>query len=58
MIIITIIFMVKVMMIKNKKYNCSGPLAFKRKKAGYQFNQKLLHHSQHLNNPLNSYIYI
>ena len=50
--------MVKVMIIKNKKYNFSGPLAFKRKKAGYQSNQKLLHHSQHLNNPLNSYIYI
>ena len=28
----------------NKKYNCSGPPAFKSQRVGYQSNQKLLHH--------------
>ena len=30
----------------NKKYNCTGPPAFKSQKVGYQSNQKLLHHYQ------------
>ena len=32
----------------NKKYNCSGPLAFKSQRIGYPSNQKLLHHYQQL----------
>ena len=28
----------------NKKYNCSGSLAFKSQRVGYHSNQKLLHH--------------
>ena len=31
----------------NKKYNCSGPPAFKSQNVGYQSNQKLLHNYQH-----------
>ena len=41
----------------NKKYNCSGPLAFKSQKVEYQSNQKLPHHYQHENNQPNSYIH-
>ena len=29
-------------MIPNKKYNCSGPPAFKSQRVGYQSNQKLI----------------
>ena len=39
----------------NKKFNYSGTPAFKRQRVGYQSNQKLLRHHQHLNNHLNSY---
>ena len=28
----------------NKKYNCSGSLAFKSQRVAYESNQKLLHH--------------
>ena len=28
----------------NKKYNCSGPLAFINQRVGYPSHQKLLHH--------------
>ena len=41
----------------NKKYNFSGPPAFKRQRVEYQSNQKLLHHYQHLNIQPNSYIH-
>ena len=41
----------------NMNYNCSKPPAFKRQRLEYQSNQKLLHHYQHLNNQLNSYIH-
>ena len=39
---------------QNKNYNCNGPPAFKSQKVGYQSNEKLLHHYQHLKNHLNS----
>ena len=42
---------------ENKKYNCSGPPAFKSQRVGYQSDYKLLHHCQHSNNQLNSYIH-
>ena len=38
----------------NKKYNCSGPQAFKSQGVGYQSNQKLLHHFLHSKHQLNS----
>ena len=38
----------------SKKYNCSGPPAFKSQRAVYQSNQKLLCHYQHSENQLNS----
>ena len=44
-------------MVTKKKYNCSELPAFKGQRVGYQSNQKLLHHYQHLNNKLNSYIH-
>ena len=34
-------------LMKNKKYNCTGPPAFKSQRVEYQSNQKLLHHYQH-----------
>ena len=37
----------KVKIQKNKKYNCSGPPAFKSQKERYQSDQKLLHDRQH-----------
>ena len=37
--------------------SCSGPPAFKSQRVGYQSNQKLLHHHQHQNNQLYSYIH-
>ena len=43
--------------IRNKKYNCSGPLEFKSHTVGYQSNKKLLHHYQHSKNQLNSRIH-
>ena len=36
---------------KKNKYNCIGLPAFKSQTAGYQFNQKPLHHYQHSENP-------
>ena len=42
----------------NLKYNCSGPLTFKRQRAEYQSNQKVLHHYQHLNSHQQSAIQI
>ena len=38
----------------NKKFNCSGPPGFKSQRVGYQSDQKLLPHSQHAKNRLNS----
>ena len=38
----------------NKKCNCSGPPTFISERAGYQSNQKLLHHYQYSKNQLNS----
>ena len=38
----------------NRKYICNGPPAFKSQTVGYQSNQKLLHHSRHAKNQLNS----
>ena len=40
----------KVISTEKKKYYCSGPLAFKSQRIGYQSNQKLLHHCQQSNN--------
>ena len=39
----------------NKKYSCSGTPAFKSQRVGYQSDQKILRHYQHLNNHLNPY---
>ena len=44
-------------LLSNKKYNCSGPLAFKSQKVEYQSNQKLPHRYRHENNQPNSYIH-
>ena len=38
----------------NKKYNWSGPQAFKSQKVAHPSNQKLLHHYQHSKSQLNS----
>ena len=38
----------------NKKYNCSGPQAFKNQRVGYQSDPKLLQHNQYSQNQLNS----
>ena len=39
-------------------YSLSGPPAFKSQRVRYQSNQKLLHHYQHQNNQLYSYIHL
>ena len=38
----------------NKKYNCSGPTAFKSQRKGHQSNQILLYHYQHSKTKVNS----